>query len=250
MSGDASGPRTALITGAGQNIGRAIALRLAKDGFNIAINGRRKREQCDAVADEIRAAGGVAHVFMADIGKDGEADALAKSTLDRFGRVDVLVTNAAIRPASPTLEMDLAEWREVLAVNFEASFLLARATLPGMVEAGWGRIINFAGMNAIQGYNGRAHVSASKHAVWGLTKALAKEFGAKGITANVISPGPIRSDHDDPEMTAHINAQVTKIPMGRLGVPDEVAAAASLLASDDGGFINGQLIQVNGGTQT
>jgi 3-oxoacyl-[acyl-carrier protein] reductase len=119
-----------------------------------------------------------------------------------------------------------------------------------MVEAGWGRIVYFAGMNAIQGYTGRAHVSASKHGGWGLTKALAKEFAAQGITANCISPGPIGTDRADPEMAAHIAGQVGRIPTGRLGAADEVAAAVSLLASDKGAFINGQMIQVNGGTQT
>ena len=111
-------------------------------------------------------------------------------------------------------------------------------------------MILFAGMNAIHGYNGRAHVSVSKHGNWGLVKSLGKEFGPKGVTANMISPGPIASEHADASMTAHIKAQEGRIPVGRLGQPDEVAAAVSLLASDNGAFINGQMIQVNGGTET
>lgn len=146
--------------------------------------------------------------------------------------------------------MDEAEWRRVLDVNLNGAYWLARLCLPGMVREGWGRIVNFAGMNAIQGYNGRAHVSVSKHGGWGLTKALAKEFGPKGVTVNIVSPGPIKSDHDDPAMTAHIEAMVSRIPRGSLGDPGEVAAAVSLLASDKGAFINGQMIQVNGGAQT
>jgi len=155
---------------------------------------------------------------------------------DLIGRLPFTFQNAtAIQP----------DW-----TNLNGAFWLSRLCLPGMIKAGWGRIVTFAGMNAMHGYNGRAHVSVSKHGNWGLTKALAKEFGPKGITTNIVSPGPIRSDHDDPAMTAHIKAQASSIPVGRLGEPDEIAATVSLLASDKGAFINGQMIQVNGGTQT
>ena len=245
----ASNGRAALITGAGQNIGRAIALTLARDGFDIAINGRFKREICDAVAGEVEALGRKAIVAMGDIGTPDFAKRVAQEAIDAFGGVDVLVTNAAIRPYKPFLELDAAEWHEVMNVNFTSTYWLCQTCLPGMVERGWGRIVNFAGMNAINGYNGRAHVSASKHAAWGLTKSLAKEFGSKGVTVNIISPGPIKSEHDDPAMTAHINEQVSKIPTGRLGEPTEVAAVVSMLASDNGAFVNGDMIQVNGGTQ-
>ncbi len=241
--------RAALVTGGGQNIGRAIALALAADGFDVAINGRRKREACEAVAREVEGLGRRAIVAMGDIGTPDFAKRVAQEAIDAFGGVDVLVTNAAIRPHKPFLELDAAEWHEVMNVNFTSTYWLAQMCLPGMVERGWGRVINFAGMNAINGYNGRAHVSASKHAAWGLTKSLAKEFGPRGITVNIISPGPIRSEHDDPAMTAHINEQVSKFPAGRLGEPDEIAAVVSLLASDKGAFINGDMIQVNGGTQ-
>lgn len=242
--------RTALITGAGQNIGRAIAVRLARDGFNVVINGRTKGVTCEDTAEAARAHGVEALVAMGDVGTAEDAVAVADAGIARFGRIDAVVHNAAIRPSAPFLEMQEADWRRVIDVNLTAAFWLAQRCLPGMVEAGWGRIVTFAGMNAIHGYSGRAHVSVSKHGAWGLAKALAKEFGDQGITANCVSPGPIRSDHDDPAMTAHIQGQVSKIPAGRLGEPDEVAAAVSLLTSDAGAFINGQLIQVNGGTQT
>jgi 3-oxoacyl-[acyl-carrier protein] reductase len=241
--------RSALITGAGQNIGRSCAIRLAQDGFNVVINGRSNRDACDEVAGIVRAAGGKAVIAMGDVGSAEGAQTVADAALSAFGGIDVLVHNAAIRPETPFLEMSEDEWNEVLNVNFGASFWLARAALPGMVEKGWGRVINFAGMNAINGYNGRAHVSASKHAAWGLTKALAKEFGPKGVTVNIISPGPIRPEAGDPAMQEHIRSQESKIPVGRLGEPSEIAATVSLLASEDGGFINGQLLQVNGGTQ-
>jgi len=242
--------RTALVTGAGQNIGRATAVALARDGFNVVVNGLSNQATCDETADLVRAAGTQAIVAMGDAGTRDGCQSMAQAGLGAFGRIDALVHNAAIRPSSPFLEMEEDEWQRVMDVNLSASFWLARACLPGMVEAGWGRVILFAGMNAIHGYNGRAHVSVSKHGNWGLVKSLGKEFGPKGITANMISPGPIASEHADPAMTAHIKHQEGRIPVGRLGEPDEVAATASLLASDKGAFINGQIIQVNGGTET
>ena len=195
-------------------------------------------------------AGRAALVAMGDVGDAAACRAVAAAGIDRFGRIDVLVHNAAVRPSAPFLEMDEAEWREVIDVNLTASFWLARACLPGMVEAGWGRIVLFAGMNAIHGYAGRAHVSVSKHGNWGLAKALAKEFGPKGVTTNIVSPGPIASDHADRSMNEHIRAQAGRIPVGRLGTPEEVAAVVALLASDRGAFVNGQLVQVNGGAET
>jgi 3-oxoacyl-[acyl-carrier protein] reductase len=242
--------RSALITGSGQNIGRAVALALAADGFNIVVNGLTKRVPCEETAEAARTHGVEAIVVMGDVGTADGCAQIAGTGISRFERIDVLVHNAAIRPSSPFLEMDEAEWRRVIDVNLNGAFWLSRLCLPGMIKAGWGRVITFAGMNAMHGYNGRAHVSVSKHGNWGLTKALAKEFGPMGITANIVSPGPIRSEHDDPAMTAHIKAQASGIPAGRLGEPDEIAATVSLLASDKGGFINGQMIQVNGGMQT
>ena len=242
--------KTALITGAGQNIGKACALALARNGFNIVINGRSKREQCDDVADQVQRMGPDALVAMGDVGSREGCEAVVKPALERFGRIDVMVHNAALRPSSPFLEMNEDDWHHILNVNMNASFWLARLTLPRMVEAGWGRIVNFAGMNAMHGYNGRAHVSTSKHGNWGLTKALAKEFGPKGITVNIVSPGPIRPEHDDPKKMSHHGEQLARIPVGRLGEPSEVAAVVALLASDEGAFINGQVIQVNGGMMT
>ncbi len=243
--------RTALITGSGKNIGRAIVLDLAGRGLNVVLNGSSDKTACEAVAAEAEMFGVGTLIAMGDVGVSDDCKRISGEALDKFGAVDVLVNNAAIRPTSPFLEMDEEEWNRVLAVDMSAAFWLARACLPGMIDKGWGRIINIAGMNAIQGYNGRCHVSVAKHAAWGMTKSLAKEFGSRGISANIISPGPIAGDHpDNPEMAAHIESQKSKIPLGRLGLNEEIAAAAGLLASDEGAFINGQMIQVNGGTQT
>mgnify|MGYP003976634103 FL=1 len=242
--------RTALITGSGRNIGRASALALAADGFNVVLNGSSDEAACISVANEAQDLGVRAEIAMGNVGIEADARMVAKQAIQHFGAVDVLVNNAAIRPSSPFLEMSDEEWHRVIDTNFQAVFWLARACLPGMVEKGWGRIINFAGMNAIHGYNGRAHVSASKHASWGVTKALAKEFGPQGITANIISPGPIAGERKDAAMAAHIEEMASRVPVGRIGTPDEVAATVSLLTSEKGAFINGQMIQVNGGAET
>ena len=242
--------RTALITGSNKNIGRACALHLARTGCNIVVNGSKDRQAAENVAREVRALGPEAMVAMGDIGRREDCDRMAREALAKFGTVDILVNNAAIRENGAFLEMSDEAWRYAMAVNFDSACWLARACLPGMLRKGWGRIVNFAGMNAIHGYNGRAHVSASKHAAWGLTKALAKEFGPKGITANIVSPGPIMGEAQEAHQAAHISTMLSKVPVGRLGTPDEVAAAVALLASDGGAFINGQMIQVNGGAET
>jgi 3-oxoacyl-[acyl-carrier protein] reductase len=242
--------RSALITGSGKNIGRACALALAADGVNIALNGSRDLAACQSVANEVRGFGVRAEIVMGDVGNEQEAHGIAKKAIQHFGLIDILVNNAAIRPSSPFLTMPKEEWLQVMNTNFMAGFWLAQATLPGMIDKGWGRIINFAGMNAIHGYKGRAHVSASKHAAWGLTKALAMEFGPNGITVNIISPGPIDGEHSDPGMTSHIAEMAARVPVGRLGTGEEVAAMCSLLAADQGGYINGQMMQVNGGAET
>ena len=242
--------RTARITGSGRNIGRAVALALAKDGFDVVINGSSDRTACERVAKEAQKLGVKTAIAMGDVGKAENCHQIAEDAIALNGSVDVLVHNAAIRPKAGFLEMDDAVWHRVLNVNMNAGFWLSRACLPRMIDRGWGRIVTFAGMNAIHGYNGRAPVSVSKHGSWGLVKSLAKEFGCFGITANIVSPGPIRPEDETSEHADHIKSMLSRVPTGRLGEPDEVASAVSLLASDKGGFINGQMIQVNGGTET
>ena len=242
--------RTALVSGSGRNIGRAIVLALAGNGFDVVVNGSSDEAAIEAVAGEARALGVEAISVRGDVGIREDADRLAAQALERFGAVDVLVNNAAIRPAAAFLEMTDDEWDRVMAIDLHAAFWLSRAFLPDMVERRWGRIVNFAGMNAIHGHAGRAHVSAAKHGAWGLTKTLAKEFGAQGITANIVSPGPIRPEHTDPATMALQQSTVARVPAGRLGEPAEVAAAVSMLVSDAGAYVNGQMIQVNGGGET
>lgn len=243
--------RTALVTGAGRNIGRACALELAAAGYNVVINGSSDRAACESVAREAAGKGIDAIVVMGDVGEAGECRRIAGEAIARFAAVDVLVNNAALRPAKPFLEMSEADWRRVISVDLDAAVWLAQACLPGMIDKGWGRIVNFTGMNAIHGYGGRAPVSVAKHGAWGLTKSLAKEFGARGITTNAISPGPIAADvEDDGASTQHRRETMAKVPIGRMGTPVEIAAVLRLLVSDGGAYINGQMIQVNGGAET
>ena len=238
--------QTAFISGSGGNIGRAIALRLAQQGCNVVLNGSSDMAACQAVADQIESEGGTALVAMGDMSRAEDVAGIAKAALERFGTVDVLVNNAARRPHKPFLEMSDEDWDAVIDVALTGSFRTCRAFLPGMIARGRGRIINFAGMKAIRGYFEGAPISAAKHGVWGLTKALSTEFAAKGITANVISPGQIRKDgaaEDDPK-------RVASIPAGVMGVPNDIAATVAFLASDDASFITGQMIAVNGGEET
>lgn len=246
----ARGEKTALITGSGRNIGRAIALHLAKAGCNIVVNGSSDKAACDAVVAEIEALGADALVAMGDIGDRDMANGIAKAGIDAYGRVDILVNNAAIRPHGPFLETTDEDWERVMNVNFNAAIWLTRACLPGMIDNGWGRIINFSGMNAQRGTGGRPQVTASKHAAWGLTKALAREFGPHGITANIISPGTIPSDDDAGSELSPRRAKLRdENPVRRLGNPDDIAGTVDLLVSEQGGFINGQLLQINGGVE-
>lgn len=241
---------TAFVTGAGRNIGQAIVLELARRGANVVVNVHSNRAEAEAVVAAVRELAVDAIYLLGDVGRTEDVQRIAREALEHFGAVDILVNNAAIRPAKPFLELGEAEWHRVLDVDLNAAFYTAKAFLPGMVAGAWGRIINLTGMNAIHGYAGRAPVSAAKHGVWGLTKALAKEFGPSGVTVNAVSPGPIRSQHPDPAMTQHIEAQLNKIPLGRLGEPQDIAALCGFLASEEGGFISGQMIAANGAAQT
>jgi len=247
---DDTGRRVAFITGSGRNIGRAIALALARQGFDVVVNGTRNVAACESVAEEAAALGVRSLLAMGDVGDAEQVQSMAEAILSRYEAVDVLVNNAAIRPETPFLEMRHEDWHRVMDVDLNSAFYTAKAFLPGMVAKGWGRVINITGMNAIQGYVGRAPVSAAKHGLWGLTKSLAREFGPHGITVNAISPGPIKGERDDPASAAHIEAMLPRIPLGRLGEPEHIAGLCAFLVSEQGGFTSGQMLAVNGGAAT
>lgn len=238
--------KTAFVSGSGRNIGRAIAVHLARQGCNVVVNGSADRDAAEATAAMVEAEGPQAMVAMGDVGQPGTVTAMAAAALERFGSIDILVNNAARRPHKPFLEMTDDDWHSVVDTALSSVFYTSRAFLPGMVDKGWGRIINFAGMKAIKGYFEGAPISAAKHGIWGVTKALSTEFAPKGITVNCISPGQIRKDtatQDDP-------ARAAKIPTGFMGQPDDIAAMAAFLASPQARFVTGQMIAVNGGETT
>ncbi len=242
--------RTALVTGSGRNIGRAIALELASEGYNVILNGSSDRSACESVASEIESIGSHVLIAMGDVGVRENAKQIAAAGIKQFGSIDVLVNNAAIRPSFDLVNDEEAEFHRIMDVNFHSALWLSRTCLPLMIEKGWGRIVNFTGMNAQQGYVGKSAVSISKHASWGLTKSIAKEYGQYGVTANIISPGTIMEDTEEDELAENRELLRKQNPVGRLGYPQDIAKMVTFLSSDAAGFVNGQLLQINGGVVT
>jgi len=242
--------RTAIVTAAGQNIGRAIALAFAKAGANVVLNGRTNLEALEAAAAEAEALGVGALPVLGDATDWPTVESLVDRACRRFGGVDIAVAAVGIRPHQAFHEISLEDWDRVLHANLTSAFYLARAVLPGMKARRFGRIVHLAGSDALFPLANRAHVVASKHAVHGLTKAIALEYGPDGITANSIAPGWIDTKREAawyPELAktyAHVEAT---IPLRRLGSVDDVAGACLYLASDLGRWVTGQMLHVNGG---
>jgi 3-oxoacyl-[acyl-carrier protein] reductase len=240
--------KVALITGSGRNIGRATALKLAGEGAHIVVNARGNEAEAEAVAREVREKGVKALAVLADVAKKEQVDALAARALSEFGRVDILINNAAIRPHKPFTEVTVQDWEHVRGVVLDGAFYLTQAVIPSMVKNNYGRILFFTGDGAFTGGSGRAHVSAAKMGLVGFARALASEFAPQNIRANVVSPGSIDTRRDNPEWYRGHAPSAAGIPLGRQGHVDEIAATCLFLVSDDGGFITGQTIHVNGGT--
>jgi 3-oxoacyl-[acyl-carrier protein] reductase len=241
--------RTAVVTGSGRNIGRAIAVALAAQGAKVVVNGHSDQSAVDQVVQEIRQAGGEATGVMADVGRDDEVARLIAAAAAQFGTVDIVVSNVGIRRKQPFLEITPEQWDEVLRTNLSAAFYLARHAIPHMQPRKWGRIVLISGFDGFWGQvTHRAHNITAKAGLHGLAMALAREFGPDGITANTVAPGAIDTVRDWSQYTHQQREQLEReIPLGRYGKPDEVAAACDLLCSDRGGFISGQVIHVNGG---
>lgn len=239
--------KVALITGAAKNIGRSIALSLAADGAAVGVNTRASRSEADQVANEIRGAGGKAEVFMADVADPAAVQAMVDGVINKFGRLDILVLNAAHRNEVSFLDMDFEEWRRVMSITLDSTFLCIKAALPHLIKAGGGDIITFGGAKALSSSANRVHVAAAKHGVVGLTRTLAKEVAQYGIRVNCVSPGPIATSR--PAGRADHKTPTNGIPLGRLGGPDEIAAMVRFLCGPGGKFITGQTMHVNGGTQ-
>jgi 3-oxoacyl-[acyl-carrier protein] reductase len=240
--------KVALVTGSGRNIGRATVLKLAAEGANVVVNARTNQAEADAVVREAKALGVKALAVIADIANKDQTEAMAARALAEFGRVDILINNAAIRPHKPFTELTSQDWEAVRGVVLDGAVYLTRALIEPMVKNKYGRILFFTGEGAFVGGSGRAHVSAAKMGLVGFARGLASEFAPHNIRVNVVSPGSIDTRRDNPEWYQGRTPNAAGIPLGRQGHVDEIAGTCLFLVSDDGGFITGQTIHVNGGT--
>ena len=242
--------KVALITGSGRNIGRSTALKLAAEGANIVVNARSNQSEADAVADEVRKLGVQALPVLADVAVKEQVDSMVSMAVSAFGKVDILINNAAIRPHKPFIDVTLEDWEEVRGVVLDGAFYCTKAVIESMVQNNYGRILFFTGGGAFSGPAERGHVSAAKMGLIGMARSLASEFAPNNIRVNVVSPGSIDTSRAHPEW--YPGGQVPNtdgIPMGRQGTPEEIASACLFLVTDDGGFVTGQTLHVNGGSQ-
>jgi 3-oxoacyl-[acyl-carrier protein] reductase len=241
--------RVAIVTGSGRNIGRAIALAFARAGSRVVINGHRDRAALDTVVDEIKREGGEAIACMADVSRDDEVANMVALARDTYGHIDIAVSNVGKRPYAAFLDITPDDWDDVIRTNLSAAFYLARHVVPIMRERRYGRIINISGFSGFFAHvTHRAHSVSAKFGLHGLSKAIAREFGPDGITANTVAPGMIETARDWSQYR-HIDREklVTDIPVRRMGLPEDIAQACLYLAGDNGGFVSGQVIHVNGG---
>lgn len=242
---------TALVTGAMRGMGRTHALALSRQGARVVVTDI-DLAQCQAVENEIRAEGGEAMSLVLDVSNSGDVDRAFTQAVSHFGRLDILINNAGIYSPSPALSMTEEEWEKVIHINLKGQFLCAQRAAKEMAKNNWGRIINITSIASGQvgvGIAGAAHYSASKGGIIGMTETLAIEFAPLGITVNAIAPGAIHtpmmdSSRMDPEALAHLLA---RIPLKRVGTPEEVSAAVVFLASREASYMTGATVVVDGG---
>ena len=247
MAEKALAGKVAIVSGAGKNIGKAIAETLAADGAAVVVNGRSDRAIVEATANEIRAAGGKAMPYLADVSKPAEVAAMVEAAVGEFGGVDIAVGNAGLRRQTSFLQMSLDEWHEILAVALDGAFILAKATVPEMIKRGGGAIVGLSGISHHAGAANRVHVNASKAGLEGLLRGLAVELAPHNITANAVAPGSIDTVRGPSAGGPHGRAMSREIPLGRQGKPAEIAAMVRFLVGPEGRYITGQTIHVNGG---
>ena len=239
--------KVGLVTGGARNIGRAIARSLAAGGAAVMVNAKTSKAQAEETVAMIESAGGRAAFHIADVTNQKEVNSLVEATVSRFGRLDFLVNNAAVRMETPFERIKLEDWRRVISIVLDGAFLCAQAALPHLVKSGAGAIVNIGGQTGHKGATERAHVVAAKAGLAGLTKALALDLAPHHITVNCVVPGAIESMRGLPGVPERPDHRRSVPPIGRRGEPEEIAAMVRMLCGPDARYITGQAIHVNGG---
>lgn len=241
--------RTAVVTGAAQGLGRGIAQRFLEEGVQVLLVDRNK-DVLGRTAEELSASG-LVEMRAVDVTAPSAPEEIRDAALTALGTVDILVNNAGIAGSSPVGEVEEARWRDVLEVNLTSAFRLTKALLPTMVEAGYGRIVNMASMTGLTGFRGSSDYAVSKAGLMALTRSLAADYGAFGITANAVAPGAILTPLAEKMLATrpswYVRGNLELKPVPRIGTPGDVAAAVAFLASDEAGYVSGHVLVVDGG---